>query len=131
MDNRPLSPHLQVYRLPLLALLSITHRMTGVFLSAVAILLPVYLATIAFWPQYFDCIQAMLGAWYGQIFLFAVSASLMFHLLNGIRHFFWDAGLNLEVQSAERSGYAVIVLSIILTAVIWFIACSNLYGGGQ
>lgn len=131
MDNRPLSPHLQVYRLPLLAMLSITHRVTGVFLSAAAVLLPVYLAIVAFWPEYYECLQGLLAAWYGQVFLFGLSASLIYHLLNGIRHLFWDVGLNLEVASAERSGYWVIILTLVLTAAIWGMSCVYVYGGAQ
>lgn len=131
MDSRPLSPHLQVYRLPLLAWLSIMHRGTGVFLAGAACLLPVYLGVLAFWPQYYDCLRGLLAAWYGQLFLFGVSVSVVYHLLNGLRHLMWDLGFNLQVRSAERSGLLVILFSIVLTVIIWYIACSRIYGGVQ
>lgn len=128
-NKRPLSPHLQVYRLPMLALLSITHRASGVFLSLGALLIPVVLFTLASGPEAYDCLHAHLSSWYGQGFLFLLSAALMFHLLNGIRHLVWDTGRNLDVRGAEISGITVIVLSLILTAALWFLACTNYYGG--
>jgi succinate dehydrogenase / fumarate reductase cytochrome b subunit len=127
--RRPLSPHLQIYRLPMLPVLSITHRLTGVVLSFAALLLPFFLAAAASGPEAYACVREHLGAWYGQVFLFAVSACLVYHLLNGIRHLVWDTGANLGVRSAEWSGYAVIVLTLLITAAIWFVACSGLYGG--
>lgn len=120
-SNRPLSPHLQIYRLPLLALLSITHRLTGVCLSVGMLLFPILLITIADGPESYAFVQAQLSAWYGQVFLFLFILGLNFHLLNGIRHLFWDAGLNLQVVKAERSAYLLFVTLIILTAVVWFL----------
>lgn len=128
-DKRPLSPHLQVYRLPMLALLSITHRASGVFLSMGALLIPVVLYTLAVEPEAYDCLHAHLSSWYGQGFLFLLSAALMFHLLNGIRHLVWDMGYNLEVRNAEISGIIVVVLSLVLTTAIWLLACISYYGG--
>lgn len=128
--RRPLSPHLQIYRLPMLAKLSITHRLTGVLLSIAALLLPFFLMAAASGPEAYACALEHLGTWYGQAFLFAVSACLVYHLLNGIRHLVWDTGANLQVRAAEWSGYIVVVLSLLLTAAIWFVACTRMYGGG-
>ncbi len=125
--NRPLSPHLQVYRLPMLALLSITHRATGVFLSVAALIFPVILITLAYGPETYSCTQSALSAWYGRLFLFLVSFSLLYHMFNGIRHLFWDIGKNLEVKDAEFSGYLVIIASLLLTIVVWSMA--YYYGG--
>jgi succinate dehydrogenase / fumarate reductase cytochrome b subunit len=113
----------------MLAWLSITHRITGMFLSIAVILLPVWLWLVASGEEYYTCVQELMSAWYGQLFLFAVSFSLIFHTLSGIRHLIWDTGLNLEVSSAEKSGYLVIFLTIALTVMVWFIACSRIYGG--
>ena len=130
-DNRPLSPHLQIYRLPMLAWLSITHRITGIFLSTAVILLPVWLWLLAGGEESYACAEAILGAWYGQLFLFAVTFSLIFHTLSGIRHLIWDVGLNLEVSAAEKSGYVVMILTVLLTVLVWYLACSQIHGGVQ
>lgn len=120
--SKPLSPHLQVYRLPMLALLSITNRVTGVALAKAVVLFPFYLLAAAFSPECFTWMQGHLAAWYGQVFLFLCSIAFAFHTLNGIRHLFWDAGLNLDVKAAEFSGYLLMIGTVILTAAIWFVA---------
>ena len=129
INKPPLSPHLQVYRLPMLALLSIVHRGTGLFLSAGAVLLPVVLIALASGPEMYACVHRILAAWYGQILLFLLSASLIYHLLNGLRHLIWDLGFNLEVKQAETSGIVLLVLTVVLTAAIWWLACWQRYGG--
>lgn len=122
-SNRPLSPHLQIYRLPLLARLSITHRITGFGIALAAVLIPVVLAALVAGPEAYECIRAQLSAWYGQLALFLISLSLIYHTLNGVRHLVWDTGRNLALRNAERSGYAVIVLTLLLTAALWLVAC--------
>ncbi|HEY3487916.1 MAG TPA: succinate dehydrogenase, cytochrome b556 subunit [Gammaproteobacteria bacterium] len=119
MANRPLSPHLQIYRLPLLPLLSITHRITGFGLSLAAVLIPVVLISLIMGPEAYARLYAHLAAWYGQTVLLLISVSLIFHTLNGIRHLVWDLGRNLAVSNAERSGYAVIIFTLLLTAGLW------------
>jgi succinate dehydrogenase / fumarate reductase cytochrome b subunit len=121
-SKRPLSPHLQIYRLPLLALLSITHRITGFGIALAAVLIPAVLAALATGPEAYECIHVHLSAWYGQIALLLISASLIFHTLNGIRHLVWDTGRNLALTNAERSGYAVILLTGVFTALLWLFA---------
>ena len=113
--KRPLSPHLQVYKPQLTSVLSITHRGTGVFLSFGALMLSCWLVAIASGEQAFNIIQAHINAWYGKILLMAFVFSLYYHLCNGIRHLFWDAGKGLEISSTYKSGYAVIAVSITLT----------------
>lgn len=120
--SKPLSPHLQVYRLPMLALLSITNRITGVALSVAMVLFPFYLLAAAFNQECFDWMQSQLASWYGQVFLFLCSIAFAYHTLNGIRHMFWDAGKNMVVKDAEFSGYLVMIFTIILTAAIWVVA---------
>jgi succinate dehydrogenase / fumarate reductase, cytochrome b subunit len=120
--DRPLSPHLQIYRLPMLAWLSITHRITGFGIALAAVLIPVVLAALAAGSEAYECLQTYLSAWYGVLALLLISLSLIFHTLNGIRHLVWDMGRNLAVTDAERSGYAVIVLTLVLTAALWLYA---------
>jgi succinate dehydrogenase / fumarate reductase cytochrome b subunit len=114
---------LQIYRLPLLPLLSITHRITGCGVALAAILIPAALAALATGPEAYECVRVHLAAWYGQVALILISASLIFHTLNGIRHLVWDTGRNLAVPNAEKSGYAVIVLTILLTGALWLYLC--------
>jgi succinate dehydrogenase / fumarate reductase cytochrome b subunit len=123
-SNRPLSPHLQIYRRTvLLPMLSITHRITGCGIALAAALIPAVLITLVLGPEAYACVQHHLSAWYGQVGLVLASAGLIFHTLNGIRHLVWDTGRNLVVQNAEKSGYAVIVLTILLTAALWLYLC--------
>ena len=117
--NRPLSPHLQVYRLPLSALMSISHRATGILLVAGSLVLAYWLVAVAGGPDAFASAQAVLGSVPGRALLLAITFSLFYHLGNGVRHLFWDAGLGFELRTAHRSGVLVIVAAIVLTAVAW------------
>lgn len=115
--KRPLSPHLQIYKPQLTSILSITHRGTGVFLSLGALLLTCWLVGLATGEVAFNNLQQHATAWYGKVLLIGFIFSLYFHLANGIRHLFWDAGLGLEISTTYKSGYASIAVSIILTVV--------------
>ena len=117
--SRPLSPHLQIYRLPLLALLSISHRATGVLLAAGSLVFVYWLAAVARGPEAFAQAQGMLGSIPGRVLLFGLSFSLFYHLANGIRHLFWDAGLGFELRTAHASGIVVIVAAVVLTLLAW------------
>ncbi|HMA50541.1 MAG TPA: succinate dehydrogenase, cytochrome b556 subunit [Magnetospirillaceae bacterium] len=117
--NRPLSPHLQIYRLPLVALMSITHRITGVALSAGTILLVVWLGSAAYGPEAYDQVSACLASPFGMIVLFGFSAAFYFHLCNGIRHLVWDAGRGFELATVARSNRLVLLGAVVLTAATW------------
>ncbi len=123
--NRPLSPHLQIYKPQLTSLLSITHRGTGVFLSLGALFFCCWLLAIASGPEVYSNLQVYISAWYAQVLLFAWVFSLYYHLCNGIRHLFWDAGLGLEIRTTYTSGYVVVVITILLTALTWCLAVTN------
>ena len=118
----PLSPHLQIYKPQLTSILSITHRGTGIFLSFGALLLGFWLLAIAAGPDVYALLSTHAAAWYGQLILLAFAFSLYFHLCNGIRHLFWDAGLGLEIETTYKSGYAVILVSLLLTAGTCYLA---------
>jgi succinate dehydrogenase / fumarate reductase cytochrome b subunit len=119
----PLSPHLQIYRPQLTSVLSITHRATGVFLAAGALLLCYWLLCVAAGPASYERLVTLLNSLVGRIVLLCIALSFYFHLCNGIRHLFWDAGLGLELRSTYRSGYGVIAASIALTGATWYLAC--------
>lgn len=118
---RPLSPHLQIYRLPLPAILSITHRMTGVILSTGTLLLAAWMVALAQGPESFAIAMMIVGHPLGQLVLFGYSAALFYHMCNGIRHLNWDRGAGLEIESVYRSGKFVIGAAVILTAALWSI----------
>lgn len=117
---RPLSPHLQVYRLPFTgAVLSITHRATGVALSLGLVLMVWWLVALATGPAAYAAVEGFIGSWIGIVFLLGWSWALFFHLGNGIRHLVWDAGHAFDLASVDRGGWIVLVASIVLTAAVW------------
>lgn len=115
--NRPLSPHLQVYRWQITMLLSIMHRATGTALSAGILVFVGWLVAAAAGPEAYSQTREVLGSVPGLVVLAMVLFSFSFHLCNGIRHLFWDAGLGFEKQQYYASGWAVIVASIVLTLI--------------
>lgn len=115
----PLSPFLQ-YRPQLTSVLSITHRITGVLLCAGAVLLSLWLVAIAAGAETYAAISGHIAAWYGRFVIFGFVFSLYYHLCNGIRHLFWDMGLGLEITTAYRSGYVVVVATLLLTIVTFW-----------
>ena len=120
-QNYPTSPHLQIYRLPLTALLSITHRITGVILAFGCVMLVWILSAAAFDPDYYNAMMPHLGSWYGQIFLVGLIFSLYLHFCNGVRHLFWDAGYGFELETADLTAKLAIVVAIVLTVLTWVV----------
>ena len=116
---RPLSPHLQIYRLPLPALLSITHRMTGVVLSTGTVLLALWRIALAQGRETFATAMMIISHPLGQIVLFGYSVALFYHMCNGIRHLNWDRGSGLEIEAVYRSGKITIAAAVCLTAALW------------
>ncbi len=127
-QDRPLSPHLQVYRPQLTSVMSISHRVCGVALSVGSLLLIYWLSAAAAGPEAFSRAQGMLGGFFGQIILFLFTYALFYHLCNGVRHLYWDSGNGLEIDAVYRTGYIVIGVSIALTLLVWILAYAT--GGG-
>ena len=127
MTNRPISPHLQVYRPQLTSVLSILHRITGVALAVGTILLVYWLIAAASGPEAFASAEALIGSRLGRILLFGWIFALYFHLANGIRHLFWDAGFGFELKTVYASGWTVVALAAVLT-LLSFIAGFALMG---
>lgn len=100
-------------------ILSITHRATGIFLSFGLMLMAYWLMTVASGPEAYASMSVHIHAWYGQLAVLAFVFSLYFHLCNGIRHLFWDAGTGFEIQTFHITGYAVILATCILTLLTW------------
>jgi succinate dehydrogenase / fumarate reductase cytochrome b subunit len=125
--RRPLSPHLQVYRPQITSVLSITHRVTGVALAFGTVLLVTWLVVLAAGsePRYI-AFGAFLRGPVGLALLLGWSWALFYHLANGIRHLFWDAGIGLGMDAATRSGWLVVLVSLALTALAWFVGLAVL-----
>jgi len=128
-SQRPLSPHLQIYRPQLTSVLSITHRATGIALVLGTLVLVYWLLAAASGTAAYASAQQLLGSWPGRIVLLGFSFALFFHLCNGIRHLFWDAGLGFELKTAYASGKAVIAVAIAMTLLAWALAYA-MRGGG-
>jgi succinate dehydrogenase / fumarate reductase cytochrome b subunit len=122
MQNRPLSPHLQVYRLPLTALLSISHRITGVLLAMGLLLLAGWLLAASLNPAGFALIQSALGSLPGQVILWAWIYALVFHACHGIRHIVWDLGHGLDRDRLLRHNLIELFASVVLTGILFAVA---------
>ncbi len=117
--RRPLSPHLQIYKPQITSATSILHRITGVGLSVGILIAVAWLAALAGGEESYAVFLALARMPVAQIILFALTAALFYHLLNGIRHLFWDAGIGLEIKTAVRWGYLVLFGAIVLTVFVW------------
>lgn len=120
--DRPLSPHLQVYRVQWTMALSILHRITGVALAVGALMLVYWLVALADGPEAYAAIEAFLAGWFGRLLLFGWTWSLIYHLLAGIRHLVWDTGRGFSLPAAQASGYTVALGSVVLTVFVWVAA---------
>jgi succinate dehydrogenase / fumarate reductase cytochrome b subunit len=121
-DTPPLSPHLQVYRFPLTVILSITHRITGALLGLGVLLLLYVLVAAAAGEQSYQNAHALVSSWLGQLLLFLWTFALFFHFCNGIRHLLWDVGYGLDREVVDKTAYVVLIVSVVLTLLIWFVA---------
>lgn len=119
IDQRPLSPHLQIYRWQLTSVLSILHRAAGIALSAGTILLVWWLVAAANGPESFESAQWFLGSPIGLFLLFLWSVALFYHLCNGVRHLWWDTGHGLDLRSVYISGWVALAGTAILTLAAW------------
>ncbi len=117
--QRPLSPHLQVYKPQISSVLSILHRLTGVFLSSGSLLLALWLFAAAYNIELFDTLNGFFTSIIGIIALIAWSAAFYYHLCNGVRHLFWDMGKGFDVATMTKTGMAVLAAAALLTAATW------------
>jgi succinate dehydrogenase / fumarate reductase cytochrome b subunit len=113
---------LQIYRPQLTSMLSIIHRITGVGLALGAVLVVWWLLAAATSADYFATVDGLLTSWIGYLVLLGSTWALAYHLLNGIRHLFWDMGHGFEIETVERSGMAVVIGSGALTVLLWLLA---------
>lgn len=116
-NNRPVSPHLQVYKLPLTGIISITHRMTGILLSAGLIFFVYIISSVAGGSNSYSAMQALMSVWLIKLIYWGFIYALFFHLCHGVRHLIWDTGKSFDRETLNR--YAIIELSasLVLTLI--------------
>ena len=119
--DRPLSPHLSVYRWPITMTLSILHRGTGIALSIGLVVLAAWLVAAASSADDYARFANLMSTLIGRLFLIGWSYAFFYHLANGIRHLVWDTGRGLEKHQANASAWFVLLLSIALTAGLWIL----------
>ena len=117
--QRPLSPHLQVYRWQIQMVTSILHRATGVVLAFGALLIAAALLALMLGPEAWQCVTGLAGSWFGLAFLFAWSWAFAYHLCSGIRHIVQDFGHGYRIASFVRSSWMSVIASLLVTGLIW------------
>ncbi|EDZ46851.1 succinate dehydrogenase, cytochrome b556 subunit [Rhodobacterales bacterium Y4I] len=115
--NRPLSPHLQVYRPQLTSVTSILTRITGNALIVSALLIAWWFLAAATSADYFATANGLLTSWFGDLVMTLSVLGLWYHTLAGIRHLIWDNGYMLELEQAEKLGWGVVIGSAVLTVL--------------
>ncbi len=113
--ERPLSPHIAIYRKQLTSVISIFHRLTGIGLAATAILIVWWFLAAATSPAYFDFIDGLMTSWLGLLVLLVSLWAFWFHFFNGIRHLRWDSGKGLSMEESTRSGWRIVIFSVVFT----------------
>lgn len=121
MNQRPLSPHLQVYRLPITGWMSILHRITGLAMSLAAVLLVLVPVTIAAGPASFGTVHTFLSSILGRALVWLCILALLFHLCHGLRHLLWDVGFGYSRDQLTRNAAFELIVYIVLAALVWFI----------
>jgi succinate dehydrogenase / fumarate reductase cytochrome b subunit len=113
--NRPLSPHLQIYRKQLNSATSILNRITGIAMLGSALLIVWWLLAAATGKTYFDLVDGLMTSLLGDVVMTLSVLGLWYHTLGGLRHLIWDTGRGLELEAADRMGWAMIVGAVALT----------------
>lgn len=120
--DRPLSPHLQIYRPQITSVMSILHRITGVVLTLGALLVVWWFLAAASGPGYFAFVDGLLTSWIGTLVMTGSLWALCYHLCNGIRHLWWDTGRGFGLDAVTRSGQIAVGASVVLTLVVLILA---------
>lgn len=123
-SQRPLSPHLSIYKPVITMVTSIVQRITGVALYFGTLLIAAWLISAAVSEDCFNFVNGLFGSWLGMLVLFGYTWALMQHLAGGIRHFIWDTGTGLEKHTASKIAWATVVFSVVATILIWVVALS-------
>ena len=121
-QDRPLSPHLSIYKFYPTMVMSIIHRITGAALYFGTVLVAWWLIAAAAGPDYFNFTNAIFGSILGRLVLFGYTWALLHHMIGGIRHLVWDTGRGLEKHTSTKIAWATVICSVALTIILWAIA---------
>ena len=127
-DQRPLSPHISIYRPQLTSVLSILHRGTGIVMSLCVLMLILWLSMLATGSERFDRVEELVGNPFVRVLLLGGLFSFFYHLCNGVRHLFWDTGRGLTIEQTYRSGWAVVFVALLATVGVFVYA---MFGGAS
>jgi succinate dehydrogenase / fumarate reductase, cytochrome b subunit len=122
--ERPLSPHLGIYRMQITMLMSIMHRITGAALYFGTILLAAWLVSAAMGERAFAAVNEIFGHPLGKLVLFGYTWAVAHHMLGGMRHLLWDTGRAMDIRSADVLGWLTILGSLSLTVMLWAVGLS-------
>ena len=123
-NNNPLSPHLQIYRWQISSLLSITHRIVGVVNFFIIILICLWTILLIFDQSYYSTIYIILNSSFGKFLAISLCWTFSFHILNELRHLFWDAGYGFDLKVARITGILVFFSSFLLTILFYLLGKS-------
>lgn len=115
--NRPLSPHLTIYRPQLTSMTSILTRITGNAMLVAALMIVWWFLAAASSPEYFAIANGFVTSWFGDLVMFFSLLGLWYHTLAGVRHLIWDNGIGLDIPTAEKMGWVVLIGSVVLTII--------------
>lgn len=118
---RPLSPHLQVYKLPLTGIISITHRMTGVMLSVGLIFFVIIVSAVSGGQETYTAMQEVMDIWLFRLVYWGFIYALFFHLCHGVRHLIWDSGESFDLETMDQFAVYELGASFVLTVVTFII----------
>ena len=119
--ERPLSPHLSIYRWPITMTLSILHRATGVAMSVGLVLLAAWLVSAAAGAEQYTEFTILMSTLVGRLLMIGWSFAFFYHLANGIRHFVWDTGRGFEKHQANASAWFVMIFAVAVTVAFWML----------
>ena len=122
IENRPLSPHLSIYKKVLTSVFSIFHRITGIGLSVGSILITLWVTLLGLGPKYFFIFEFFSSTFLFKLVLFLWTIGIFYHLFNGVRYLFWTYGIGMELKTVYNSSYIVVILTIVSTCLIWLSA---------
>lgn len=129
LRDRPLSPHLQVYKPQMTSVLSIMNRAAGVALAIGSLMVVWWLVAAAMGEQSYNAAMAFAQSPIGTLMIFGWSLALFYHMCNGCRHLLWDMGYLFKIENAYKAGYVVLLATAILTGAVWY--CALNYSGKQ
>lgn len=122
-SEKPLSPHIQIYRWEVTMLISILHRASGIAMVIGAGFVVWMLLALAMGPAAYECFHKFITSPLGTLMLLGWTVAIFLHMANGVRHLFFDVGHGYAIPTARRSSYAVMIFTALMTLVVWCVAC--------